>query len=68
MDEACHNEQSSKRTIWPYLSPKVKNRKNNGASSSTYKVEEEIKTKESKVPLLFSFLALGLRYSHFVIL
>ena len=48
--------------MWPYLSTQAKNQKSEGTLlPATFKVEE------GQVPLLFSFVAQGLRYSHVII-
>ena len=47
---------------WPFLSSEAINQKNKGTLFS-----QTLKVEENKVPLVFSILALGLRYSHFFI-
>ena len=64
----CHFEFSSSRWAfleminWPYLSPWAKKQKNKDAL-----LPWTLKVEESKVPLLYLFLAKGLKYDHFVI-
>ena len=47
---------------WLYLSPRVKIENTMGTLFTQTLIVEE-----NKVPLVFSILALGLRYSHFLI-